>query len=265
MSRDIALFVDGTTNDQFDRNPTNILKMHRLTSPEVTSLYIRGLGNEFDNPGLEGILGRVFGGAFGAGADDKMDDAYTVLSAAWQPGDRIFIFAFSRGAAIARMLAMRIYRLGLNGLRPDIELLGCFDTVASFGIPGNSWNLFKDFHIAPNVKQARHAIALDENRIMFPLTQMNRRDGVEEVWFRGDHSDIGGGHDRSGLSDITLRWMLMEAEALGLQLNSDWLWGLNMEPSQEPYVNTNYRLTEPRIPGILVDDEFHGGNATIYY
>ena len=34
-----------------------------------------------------------------------------------------------------------------------------------------------------------------------------------EVWFRGVHSDVGGGNDNHALNDITLRWMLRKAIA----------------------------------------------------
>ncbi|MEE8608951.1 MAG: DUF2235 domain-containing protein [Nitrospiraceae bacterium] len=261
--RNIAVFIDGTTNDHTDPNPTNILRMHRLTDPSTTSLYFRGLGNEFDNEGVLGLVGRVFGGAFGAGADAKRDQAYDALSAAWQFGDNLYIFGFSRGAAIARMLAARLNNYGLNGDAVRINMLGCFDTVASFGIPGNDWNLFKDFHVSDNVEAASHAIALDETRDMFPVSLMNQKLTVREVWFRGDHSDIGGGHDLRGLSDVTLRWMIDNAQWQGLPFLNNWWDVLQEDPLQVPN-GTDYKLTSPRVPGVLINDEFHAGNEVRY-
>lgn len=255
MARDIAIFIDGTRMDHTDEHIGNILKMHRLTAPEVTSLYFRGLGNEFDNEGRFGIVGRILGGAFGRGANRKMRAAYDALSAAWQPGDRIFLFGFSRGAAIARMLASHICRQGINGRRAKISLLGCFDTVASFGLPGNHIDLFKDFHVAPNVVKARHAVAIHEERDMFPITLMNQRKGVKEMWFKGDHCDIGGGHEKTGLSDRTLRWMIYEALRLGLHFDGDWLSTLAVDSLQKPH-ETNCRFTTPRIGGHLKSDVF---------
>ena len=262
--RSIAVFIDGTKNDQTDVNPTNILKMHRSVAPEATSLYFRGLGNEFDNEGLLGLAGRLFGGAFGAGADDKMDAVYAALSAAWQDGDRLFIFGFSRGAAIARRVAAKVAKYGLNGRVANVALLGCFDTVASFGIPGNDWNLFMDFHVAPNVMRARHAVAEHETRDMFPVTLMNQSDRLEEVWFRGDHSDVGGGHESTGLSDIALHWMTHEAQKAGLPFIMGWHTLLHADPHQAPFVNDDYHLHTPRVPGTLVDDEFREGNVVRY-
>ena len=39
-----------------------------------------------------------------------------------------------------------------------------------------------------------------------------RLNGAEEVWFRGVHSDIGGGNDNRGLNDITMKWMMLKAK-----------------------------------------------------
>ena len=61
------------------------------------------------------------------------------LKAVWEPGDSIFLFGFSRGAAIARKFASQLDRALLektpeNGKEPGqrpIRFVGVFDTVAS--------------------------------------------------------------------------------------------------------------------------------------
>ncbi len=261
----IAVFIDGTTNDHTDRHVTNVLKMRRLLANGQTGLYLRGVGNEFDNEGVGGFFGRVLGGAFGAGSDAKCDAAYDALEAAHQEGDTVFVFGFSRGAAIARMLCARVHEDGLNGTHAPIRMLGCFDTVASFGIPGDNWNLFKDFHVSPSVMEAYHAVALDETRDTFPPTLMNRREGINEVWFKGDHSDVGGGRLRSGLSDMALCWMIANAQAAGLGFVEGWDSALRPNLDQDAFPpDTRFRLHSPRIPGVLVDGEFHEGGHETY-
>ena len=42
---------------------------------------------------------------------------------------------------------------------------------------------------------------------------------LEQVWFSGVHCDVGGGYPETGLSDITLGWMMEKAENLGLQID----------------------------------------------
>ena len=76
--------------------------------------------------------------------------------------------------------------------------MGLFDTVGSFGIPGNLINFGIRMDLPPNVKYAAHAIARDERRSAFPLSPLNDpRPGqiFKQKVFKGDHSDIGGGHE----------------------------------------------------------------------
>jgi uncharacterized protein (DUF2235 family) len=70
------------------------------------------------------------------------------------------------------------------------------------------------------VKAAYHAISIDERRKAFPPTLWvsdNVPDQIlEQVWFSGCHSGVGGGCPNSGLSDITLKWMLEKCVKHGL-------------------------------------------------
>lgn len=45
---------------------------------------------------------------------------------------------------------------------------------------------------------------------------------LKQLWFAGVHSDVGGSYpeNESGLSKITLQWMLNEAMKAGLKVNS---------------------------------------------
>ncbi|UFS99412.1 DUF2235 domain-containing protein [Nocardia huaxiensis] len=109
-----------------------------------------------------------------------------------------------------------------------VNFLGVFDTVGAMGIPGiTAWrHRFHDVRLSRIVHCARQALALDERRRNFepclwevPVELQEkyyRTDRVKQVWFEGVHSDIGGGYRECGLSDITLRWMVAEAEREGL-------------------------------------------------
>jgi len=66
----------------------------------------------------------------------------------------------------------------------------------------------------PNVKFVAHALALDEERRDFTPTFWRHGGGsqkVEEVWFSGVHSNIGGGYTNAQLSNIALSWMVAKA------------------------------------------------------
>ncbi|OQS13195.1 hypothetical protein B0T36_20430 [Nocardia donostiensis] len=116
----------------------------------------------------------------------------------------------------------------------DIDFLGVFDTVGALGVPGltSLRHRFHDVRLTPNVRCARQALAIDERRRNFepclwevPVEpEREYRKGfprVKQVWFEGVHSDIGGGYAECGLSDIALRWMIDEAESVGLVFDRD--------------------------------------------
>jgi len=97
--------------------------------------------------------------------------------------------------------------------------MGIWDTVKAYG-----WIRPKSFPALrhnPSVSAVRHAVALDERRALFQMTGWGDRHGqVKEVWFAGDHSDVGGGHPcNSPLADAVLTWMLGEATQAGLLID----------------------------------------------
>lgn len=117
-----------------------------------------------------------------------------------------------------------------------IDLLGVFDTVGSLGIPtgtaGNWAGYFDRFHdtkLGSAVDVALHAIALDEHRTPFEPALFVRPDHhgnklVEQAWFPGVHSDVGGGYPARGtkgrapISRISLDWMVKRIRASGVGL-----------------------------------------------
>lgn len=111
-----------------------------------------------------------------------------------------------------------------------IHLIGVFDTVGSLGIPvrGLRWMTrkryqFHDTKLSRLVKHAFHALAIDERRAPFEPTLFwkdpgNKDQKVEQVWFPGVHSDVGGGYKERDISDLTLDWMLKAVKDAGLAL-----------------------------------------------
>jgi uncharacterized protein (DUF2235 family) len=127
----------------------------------------------------------------------------------------------------------------------NIRFLGIFDTVKSVGYLRPK-NLPHTRHNAI-VQTVRHALALGERRSFYVPTTWGGLDDdtrpavyvpacwnptchppirwqdVEEVGFAGCHSDVGGGYppDKASPADVSLRWMLEEARAHGLQISGD--------------------------------------------
>jgi len=75
--------------------------------------------------------------------------------------------------------------------------------------------------LPPGVQYAVQAIAQDEDRTAFPWTNVG---GAHQQWFRGNHSDIGGGWKDHRLADYTLQWMTGHAQRAGLDINLNNVW-----------------------------------------
>jgi uncharacterized protein (DUF2235 family) len=110
---------------------------------------------------------------------------------------------------------------------PRVKCIGVWDTVGSYGIPSGfglgalgrvlvSWTRgFHDREFGKHIGVGLHAMAVDEMRRPFaPTIWIRRKDdppldaAVEQVWFAGAHSNVGGGYAHCGLSDLALTWMI---------------------------------------------------------
>jgi uncharacterized protein (DUF2235 family) len=110
------------------------------------------------------------------------------------------------------------------------HVIGVFDTVASLGLPGvtNLFNplkhAFHDAELNPKVPFGFQALAVDEDRKVFRPEIWDQRkfaagQNIEQVWFPGAHSDIGGGYENAELSDLTLSWMCAKCTQPGIGLD----------------------------------------------
>lgn len=269
MGKNIIVCCDGTGNE-YGENNTNVVKMYALTTRDADQMayYDPGVGT-FSILGrtLGKKVGTILGNAFGYGLQANIEDAYEYLMNRYEPGDKLFLFGFSRGAFTVRALTGMLYKVGLlqkgsKNLIPyaskiynahdnaDIatgfkatysheckpHFIGVWDTVASLG-----WfygKKFFDARLNPDVTNAYHAISIDENRKKFPVSLWDENNQVpnqivEQIWFAGVHSDVGGSYKQCGLSDVALMWMLAVAEIHGLRLGADWQKQIHPDPLGE--------------------------------
>lgn len=189
----IAICLDGTWQNPYKLRqrddgsrvlkPSNVLKLSRAVlpthpedrRPQLTH-YDAGLGSLVRYPGRANrslsLADRFFGGVWGAGFEAGIEEAFRFLTHNHEPGDQVFVFGFSRGAAQARALTRFLDWLGgvpvksdayfgpmlflhwirsrgqgdpsevttVDGRRPDhdfqpvrVELLAVWDTVVALG------------------------------------------------------------------------------------------------------------------------------------
>lgn len=124
--------------------------------------------------------------------------------------------------------------------KTKIKFIGVWDTVGSLGIPVRSFQFqnkkkyqFHDTTLSSFVENAFHALAIDERRSNFQPTlwqqsknantDANTQQVLEQVWFPGVHSNVGGGYPDEGLSDIALQWMISKARNTGLSFDENYI------------------------------------------
>jgi uncharacterized protein (DUF2235 family) len=125
MPKNIVLCCDGTANE-FAQNKTNVVKLFYVLkhdSPGQATFYHPGLGTmeatgALTSPARQ--MTRLLGKAIGYGLTADIRDAYVFLMNDFAPGDRVFLFGFSRGPFTVRAVAsmLRMYGLIRKGNEP---------------------------------------------------------------------------------------------------------------------------------------------------
>lgn len=128
---------------------------------------------------------------------------------------------------------------------PPIRFLGVWDTVGALGVPIQITGIinqrlrFHDTDLSSSIQAAYQALAIDEGRRFFLPTVWSRKDAsatgqtLEQTWFMGAHSNVGGGCPNPGLSDIALQWMAERARKHGLSVDFQDL-KLSLDPKRAP-------------------------------
>lgn len=291
--KNIVICADGTGNTAIKGRGTNVFKLYEAVD-QVGHRRTPGLASQVamyhDGVGTESVKWlRLLTGATGWGLSRHVKQLYGELARVYAPGDKIFLFGFSRGAFTVRTLAGLINACGILDLSkydtnaafdkgigqayaeyrkqynswltslfhrtrkldatqiaalrrqfsvrvPEfepgatgklIEFMGVWDTVDAVGLPVHAaefvnrviYNFkFPDRTLNTSVEHACHALALDEERESFePLLWNESRTTepgrIEQVWFAGVHSNVGGGYPRQGMSLVALDWIMAKAEA----------------------------------------------------
>ena len=296
MGRNLVICLDGTGAQPRAKGDSNVIKvfgMLDLTDPtKQVGYYDPGVGTFSSSASwgpLARWLSRIGGLAFGNGLRQNLGEAYTWLMREWSPGDRIFVFGFSRGAYTARALSGMLRTIGLlhpgsenlvpyavseftkrskddrpkridgvttasdafpvraatrspqtvastafwaamdefsnnfarkvNGRSTvSVAYVGAFDTVKAAGVL--KWDVKWPYtRKLENDLRVRHAVSIDEKRRPFReyLVTPSPQSQLEEVWFAGVHTDVGGTfEDDPRLSNIALKWIVEGAIEEGL-------------------------------------------------
>lgn len=259
MSKRIIFCADGTWNDAATN--TNVYKIFKAMNftAEQCPIYDDGVGS--DGSTLLRLLGGAFGEGLDHKIRDgytRISHLYEKGDKLFVFGfSRGAYVARSLAGMIANCglptqnvddnltdLAFQAYRehdktkrqqlLNQLGQRyaidnPEVTMVGVWDTVGALGIPAIFGGVdmlrysFLDTQLHPCIKNAYHAVSIDERRRPFPATLWSGPPApgqtIEQIYFTGVHCDVGGGYLETGLSDITLGWMMGKAKALGVDFD----------------------------------------------
>ena len=321
MAKNIIICSDGTGNTAIKGRGTNVFKIfeavdlngHRYDPtlvPQV-AIYDDGVGTESFKPL------KLVAGATGYGLGRNVRQLYKELCRIYDPGDRIFLFGFSRGAFTVRTLAGLICTCGIIDARAAsqssaevfektvrkaysayrsryrtrlmewfrgkpsgepaarfkaefahpgdarIAFIGVWDTVDAVGLPVHLSDFvntfiyrfkFPDRRLSDRVERACHALAIDDERHSFhPLLwdeqvrsaneqgrSGNAGQSIEQVWFAGAHSNVGGGYPKQGMSLVALDWMMQKARDAGVRFVA------NDRVAYGDHANVDDKLYDPR-------------------
>ncbi|GAA5907002.1 hypothetical protein JCM6882_000027 [Rhodosporidiobolus microsporus] len=316
--------VDGTWQTALHQtHPANLSNITRLVTALETvdqrgktpiaqlKLYIPGVGTG------EEVATGAYHGALGEGVLEKVREAYYWLAQNWDEGDEIFLFGFSRGSYIVRLLTTTIHLLGIldrkstlslfpkifdvlcsnwnphkgggagaTELEPLLEAIkpakvkqlekaeggflirvGLFDTVPLYHLrrldPLNPSTHISplglpDAPLEPHIQTALHALAINEGRdayepLLWEVGPEGLREGqeLEQTWFAGVHTDIGGGNSIHDLSDLSLAWMVSRLIP-HLAFDISYLAALSAHPSapwgsMKPRIRSHLLRSHPRL------------------
>jgi hypothetical protein len=264
MSKNIVLLSDGTGQRGGVGYETSIWRLYKalkINDEQQMVCYDDGVGSQ------KFRLAKILGSMAAIGLDQNVRVLYSFLIRHWEPGDRIYLFGFSRGAFTVRILSDIIARCGVINLHeidsekelsnlvktaysaclkayyhPEyakkfkeqfsrkeeakIQFIGVWDTVGAIGIPFkearfamHNWIKygFRGHALNNHVLCACHAISIDDCRETFhPVVwdeRIDERPGrINQVWFSGMHSNVGGGYPKNQLSRVALEWMIEQVQ-----------------------------------------------------
>ena len=137
MSKNIVVFSDGTGQDggvRPEQRMSNVYKLYRacqigpengINPRDQVAIYDAGLGTDDGATALTAprrYLQKLLGSVTGRGVTTNIAECYTFIINHYQPGDRIFLIGFSRGAYTVRAVADLIRLCGIPTRTPEGSL-----------------------------------------------------------------------------------------------------------------------------------------------
>ncbi|KAK4121686.1 hypothetical protein N657DRAFT_600853 [Parathielavia appendiculata] len=133
--------------------------------------------------------------------------------------------AFDENKHLYLMLLCTQRRKHWEPIAGHVQAVCVWDTVGSLGIPRllPLQIRFLNPNVHRGVNYAFHAMALDEWRQVFNCTLWGKRGNnntrLRQVWFPGNHGNVGGGWEDQQIATIALAWMADQLTSIGVEFS----------------------------------------------
>lgn len=270
----LVLCFDRTRGYPEPETATNADRLFRLLDDDPDQLT-------WYHPGSVANPGKTLR-PFRVASDDALGaiaEAYRFLVDRWEPGDPIYLFGVGRGGYCAQTLTRLLATVGVLPELADfvlgayalprtgrdqqdwtrvtqiasqleqqreipisVRFLGIWDAVSIPGMTRRSMPA-----PMPNVEAGRHAVAIDGRPGERLTTSTSER--IEEVWFRGAHSDVAGGPGACrSLAEISFDWMLDGALSAGLAISDERMDALPTPEQYDALAETAHTISLRKLP-----------------
>ena len=145
-----------------------------------------------------------------------------------------YLVGWDTHAVAILLTVLSLVMLVIGWMKSSFKFIGNYPKKWRFRFHFAKWKVENyDRGLSDRVEFGRHAISIDESRKNFPNVAWGFKNGnyerpgqphgLKQIWFAGNHSDIGGSYPEaeSRLSDIALEWMLEETQAVAHKLIID--------------------------------------------
>jgi uncharacterized protein (DUF2235 family) len=212
-------FTGGAFGDGIEANIRALYRFIVYNYAEGDELYFFGFSRgAFTVRTLAGFMNKV--GLIQKGDDYYVPEIYACYEKNQGPGSAEWTQAF--------------HNVKTRRPCPAIRFIGVWDTVGALGAPGALGHFLNkdkyqchDVGLNAPIQNAFHALAIDERRKPFApdiWTRPLRWTGqLEQAWFSGVHSNVGGSYAPDGLANEALHWIVEKAEKLGLEFDKAYL------------------------------------------
>jgi uncharacterized protein (DUF2235 family) len=209
---------DGATGTGLSRNVLNAYRWINERFEPGDEIFLLGFSRgAFTARSLGGLIRNS--GILRRGAFDQERNAYS-------------LYRSRSRATHPKARESRLFRLTYAVAdRTPIKCVAVWDTVGALGNPllidrfVDRRNEFHDTELSGIVQNAFQAVAIDEKRKLFePALWYQETEEIaqllEQRWFVGVHSNVGGGYREEGLSDRPLRWLIDKLRGLDVQFGA---------------------------------------------